>query len=63
MNKLRLDKQVPIIIKKLEKIGGPESMKLVQLLQRYVAHEHPEGEWQKRLRQVAQFRSVIEGGR
>eukprot|EP00434_Breviolum_minutum_P013310 symbB.v1.2.011728.t1/scaffold699.1/size171451/5 len=54
----RLEIVVPIIIKKLEKIGGPESMKLVQLLQRYVAHEHPEGEWQKRLRQVKIHRSL-----
>eukprot|EP00438_Fugacium_kawagutii_P006278 Skav222665 [mRNA] locus=scaffold997:505603:506012:+ [translate_table: standard] len=46
----RLQIMVPIIIKRLERLSGPDSVKVVKLLQDYVAPASVD--WQKKVRQV-----------
>eukprot|EP00438_Fugacium_kawagutii_P014871 Skav225060 [mRNA] locus=scaffold2293:13302:13640:- [translate_table: standard] len=46
----RLQIMVPIIMKKLERLGGPDSVKVLKLLQDYVAPSSVD--WQKKARQV-----------
>eukprot|EP00438_Fugacium_kawagutii_P027923 Skav231892 [mRNA] locus=scaffold7059:27154:27569:+ [translate_table: standard] len=46
----RLQIMVPIIIKKLERLAGPDSVKVVKLLQDYVTPASID--WQKKVRQV-----------
>eukprot|EP00438_Fugacium_kawagutii_P029197 Skav203078 [mRNA] locus=scaffold2182:90002:90414:+ [translate_table: standard] len=52
----RLQIMVPIIIKKLERLAGPDSVKVVKLLQDYVAPASYD--WQKKVRQVKIHRSL-----
>eukprot|EP00438_Fugacium_kawagutii_P029196 Skav203077 [mRNA] locus=scaffold2182:86152:86463:+ [translate_table: standard] len=47
---------VPIIIQKLERLAGPDSVKVVKLLQDYVVPASDD--WQKKVRQVKIHRSL-----
>eukprot|EP00435_Cladocopium_sp_Y103_P019582 s2275_g4.t1 len=53
----RLEIIVPIIIRKLERIGDPYSVKVVELLKDYLAPASSE-DWQKKVRQVKIHRSL-----
>eukprot|EP00438_Fugacium_kawagutii_P002150 Skav219891 [mRNA] locus=scaffold841:131456:131761:+ [translate_table: standard] len=47
---------VPIIIKKLERLAGPDSVKVMKLLQDHVVPASED--WQKKVRQVKIHRSL-----
>ena len=53
----RLEIIVPIIIRKLEKLGDPYSVKVVELLKDYLAPASSE-DWQKKVRQAKLHRSL-----
>lgn len=53
----RLEIIVPIIIQKLERLGDPYSVKVIELLKDYVAPASSE-DWQKKVRQVKLYRSL-----
>jgi hypothetical protein len=48
---------VPIIIRKLERLGDPYSVNVIELLKDYLAPASSE-EWQKKVRQVKLYRSL-----
>lgn len=53
----RLEIIVPIIIRKLERLGDPYSVNVIELLKDYLAPASSE-EWQKKVRQVKLYRSL-----
>ena len=48
---------MPIIIRKLERLGDPYSVNIIELLKDYLAPASSE-EWQKKVRQVKLYRSL-----
>lgn len=48
---------MPIIIRKLERLGDPYSVNVIELLKDYLAPASSE-EWQKKVRQVKLYRSL-----